>query len=338
MIQATMNGPFSVTVGEAEVPSISGAEVLLRIKRVGVCGSDMQMYHGKHKYATFPVVIGHEACGVIEEIGADVKGFVPGDKVAVQPQLVCGSCYPCLIGRMNVCENLKVRGVHADGFAAEFVAISPGMLHLCPNEMPFDQIVLAEPVAVGVGCVRRGAYKNANIAVLGAGIIGNLIAQTAQQMSGRPVLIADIQQQRLDLAAECGIAHTVNLAKTPLKDAVSEVFGSRKADIIIDAAATRGSFQDAIAAARPSSEVVITGNYKEEMQLEVPLIQRREVNLIGHMMYTPADFARAIESLASGSIKTGALVTGRFPLREMAQAIEYVHDNPASVMKVIMEV
>lgn len=320
------------------MPVIGADEVLLRVTHVGVCGSDMQMYHGKHKYATLPAVIGHEAAGVVEAVGADVTGFAPGDKVAVQPQLVCGTCYPCEIGRENVCESLKVMGVHADGFAAEFVAIKPSMLHHCPADMPLELAVMAEPVAVAVGAVRRGAYEGANIAVIGAGIIGNLIAQVAAHMSGRPVLIADIQEKRLALAKQCGISHTADLTKTSLKEAIAETFGARKADIIIDAAAVRASFQDAIGAARPASQIIITGNYKEEMALEVPLLQRREVDLIGHMMYTPADFALAIDYLAKGIVKADMLITKRYPLDETAEAFTYVDENPADIMKVLIEV
>ena len=338
MKQTVMNAPFTISLCEAPTPVIAADEVLVRITHVGICGSDMQMYHGKHKYAKLPTVIGHEACGIVEAVGETVKGFVPGDKVAVQPQLVCGTCYPCQIGRENVCESLQVRGVHADGFASTFAAIKASMLHLCPADMPLEFAVMAEPVAVAVGAIRRGVYAGANIAVIGAGIIGNLIAQVGEHMSGRPVLIADIQEQRLELARQCGITHTANLTETSLKEAIADVFGTRKADIIIDAAAVRASFHDAIGASRPASQIIITGNYKEEMSLEVPLLQRREVDLIGHMMYTPADFALAIDYLASAVVKVEALIAKRYPLDEMAEAFLYVDQNPADSMKVIIEI
>ena len=338
MKQTVMNAPFTVSLCDALTPVIATDEVLVRITHVGICGSDMQMYHGKHKYAKFPTVIGHEACGIVEAVGETVKGFSLGDKVAIQPQLVCGTCYPCQIGRENVCESLKVRGVHADGFASKFAAIIASMLHHCPVDMPLEVAVLAEPVAVAVGAIRRGMYAGANIAVIGAGIIGNLIAQVGEHMSGRPVLITDVLEQRLELAKRCGITHTANLAETSLKKAIADVFGMRKADIIIDAAAVRASFHDAIAASRPASQIIITGNYKEEMSLEVPLLQRREVDLIGHMMYTHADFALAIDYLARDIIKVKTLITKRYSLDETAEAFQYVDQNPADIMKVIIEI
>jgi len=239
---------------------------------------------------------------------------------------------------MNVCENLRVMGVHTDGFAAVLVALAPKMLHLCPLDIDFDKMILAEPMAVAVGAVRRSSYEGANIAVIGAGIIGNLIAQVAQIYSGKPALITDVQENRLKIARQCGIVHAVNATDRPLKDTIEKIFGHRKADVIIDAAATARTFHESIAAARPASEIIITGNYKEEMAFEVPLIQRREVNLIGHMMYTPDDFAEAVRLLASGDIKTDALVSKSFALSDIAEAFKFVDDNTADIMKVVVEI
>ncbi|MCL2376233.1 MAG: alcohol dehydrogenase catalytic domain-containing protein [Defluviitaleaceae bacterium] len=337
MIQAIMKEPFAIALEEAQAPKPSADEVLVRIARIGICASDMQIYHGKHKYAKMPMVIGHEACGTVEEVGSSVSGFAVGDRVVIQPQLVCGECYPCSIGRMNVCENLRVMGVHTDGFAAALVALAPKMLHICPPDMDFDKAILAEPMAVAVGAVRRASYEGANIAVIGAGIIGNLIAQVAQIYSGKPALITDVQENRLKIAKQCGIVHTAN-ATAPLKDTIEAIFGRRKADVIIDAAATARTFHESIAAARPASEIIITGNYKEEMAFEVPLIQRREVNLIGHMMYTPDDFAEAVRLLAGGDVKTDALVSKSFELNDIAEAFKFVDDNTADIMKVVVEI
>ena len=338
MKKAIFSAPYKIDFQNVDIPSITPDEVLLRIISIGVCGSDIQMYHGLHKYMTYPVVPGHEVSAVVEKVGANVKDFKVGDRVTVEPQIYCGECYPCTIGRFNVCENLKVKGVHADGFAAEYVATEPSYLHHCPADMDFDKITLVEPLAVGVGSVKRAHYKGANVAVIGAGTIGNLIAQSAQALGAGKGLVTDFLDSNLDYAKECGIENCVNTKDIGLAKAIENTFGKRKADVIIDAAATRGSFMSALDASRPSSEIVITGNYKQPMELEIPRLQRREVNLIGHMMYVREDFADAIRFLAKGTVNTNGFVSQRFALNDFDAAFKFIDEHPNDVMKAVIDI
>lgn len=338
MKKAIFTAPYKIEFQDTSIPEIRPDEVLLKIISIGVCGSDIQMYHGRHKYMTYPVVPGHEVSAVIEKVGAQVKDFKVGDRVTVEPQIACGHCYSCSIGRFNVCESLKVKGVHADGFAAEYVAVESSFLHLCPADMDFDKITLVEPLAVGVGSVKRAHYKGANIAVIGAGTIGNLIAQSAQALGAGKVMVTDFLDSKLDYAKQCGIEYCVNTKDIGLTKAIENTFGDRKADIIIDAAATRGSFMSALDASRTSSEIIITGNYKDPMELEVPRLQRREVNLIGHMMYVREDFADAIRFLATGKVNTNGFVSQRFDLKDFDFAFNFIDGHPDDAMKAVIEI
>ncbi|MEM1485385.1 alcohol dehydrogenase catalytic domain-containing protein [Oscillospiraceae bacterium PP1C4] len=338
MKKAVFTAPFTIEFQDVYMPSITPDEVLLRVIGIGVCGSDIQMYHGLHKYMTYPVVPGHEVSAVIEQVGANVTDFKVGQRVTVEPQIACGECYPCSIGRFNVCEHLRVKGVHADGFAAEYMPVEPKYLHLCPDDMSFDLITLVEPLAVGVGSVKRSHYKGANIAVIGAGTIGNLVAQSAQALGAGNVLVTDFTESKLEYARKCGIQHCVNIKDIGLKKAIEDTFGVRKADVIIDCAATRGSFLAALDASRPASEIVITGNFKTPMELEVPAIQRREVSLIGHMMYVREDFADAIRFLSDGTVNADGFITQRFDLNEFDSAFKFIDENPNAVMKAIIDI
>ncbi len=338
MKKAIFTAPFKIGFHETEIPSISDDEVLLKVISIGICGSDIQMYHGRHKYMTYPVVPGHEVGSVIVKVGANVTDFQVGERVSVEPQITCGHCYPCSIGRFNVCESLKVKGVHADGFAAEYAAIEPRFLHHCPGNMDFDLITLVEPLAVGVGSVKRSHYEGANIAIIGAGTIGNLVAQSAQALGAGSVLVTDFVDGRLDFAKACGIQHCANTRDIGLKQAIENTFGERKADVIIDCAATRGSFMSAMEASRPSSEIVITGNYKEPMELEVPRIQRREVSVIGHMMYVREDFADAIRFLSEGKVKTAGFISQRFPFDDFDKAFAFIDEHLNDVMKAVVNI
>ncbi len=324
---------------DVAIPEPGADEVVIQMKRIGICGSDIQIYHGKHKYMTFPVVQGHEGAGIVTKVGTNVKKFKIGDNVTVQPQIFCGKCFPCESGNFNVCENLKVYGVHADGFAAEYFAVDESKVLLLPEQMDFDQGALVEPVAVAVHAAKKGGdIKGANVVVMGAGPIGNLTAQAAKALGAGKVMITDINSKRLDLAKSHGIDFAVNTMEKPLKEAINEYFGSRKADVIIDCAAVKASITEAISSARPSSKVVIVGNFKEPVEIELPMLQRREVDLIGVMMYIREDFEDAIKFMSDGSIKTDGLISDYFNVKEFSKAYEYIDNNSRDVMKVMIKI
>jgi L-iditol 2-dehydrogenase len=337
MLQIKLTAPYTFESAEAERPRPAEGQVLLKVHSIGICGSDIQMYHGRHKYMTYPVVIGHEVSATVEETGPGVKDFAVGDKVTVEPQIFCGKCYPCLTGRFNVCENLKVMGVHRDGFCREYAAVGASYLHLCPSDMKDEWRALIEPLAVGVGSVKRGGDpRGLNIAVVGAGTIGNCAAQAAKALGAAGVLIADISAPKLEFAARCGVEHCADTTKTPLADAVKRAFGMRGADVIIDAVGVPASLSSILGAARRGSVVVVTGNFKEPFSLEVPVIQRQEISLVGHMMYVREDFADAIRFAASGAVKLDGLVTQRFPAADLKGAFEFIDAHPGQVMKAIV--
>ncbi len=339
MLQVKMSEAFKVEYLELPVPEIAADEVLIAMKRVGVCGSDIQIYHGKHKYMKFPVVQGHEGAGIVARLGAQVTGLKIGDKVTVQPQVFCGQCAPCRSGHYNVCKNLKVYGVHTGGMFCEyFVAPASKVLRL-PDTMSFDEGSLVEPVAVATGTIRRcGDLAGKNVAVLGAGTIGNLVAQVAVASGAKKVLVTDINEKRLDIARDCGIHACVNTSEKKLKDVIVETFGDDEADIIIDCAGVKAIFNEAVAAARCSSKLVIVANYKEPVEIELPLLQRREVDMLGIMMYLREDFERAIELISSAAVQTKPLISDHFSLSEVEHVYPYIDGNPEKVMKVVIRI
>lgn len=338
MKKAVLSAPFEIQIQDCAMPEVGPEQVLLRVRRLGICGSDLQMYHGLHRYMTFPVVPGHEVGAEVVKLGASITEFQVGDKVTVEPQVFCGLCEPCRRGRFNVCEQLRVKGVHLDGFAAEYAAVEPKYLHRCPANMDYDSIALLEPLAVGVGAVRRSRFQGANITVIGAGTIGNLTAQAAMALGAANVLVTDVVDSKLAFARSCGIPNCANLKELSLAQAIEEAFGQRRSDVIIDTAATKTVFAQALDASRPSSELVITGNYKQPVELDVTRIQRREVSIIGHMMYVREDFQLAIQMVAERKVKLDGLVTRHFPLKDFGKAMEFADADPAGVMKLMLDV
>jgi L-iditol 2-dehydrogenase len=339
MRQVKMTEAFRMNFLEVPVPEIGEDEVLIRMRRVGVCGSDIQVYHGKHRYMTFPVVQGHEGAGEIAEVGGKVSGLRVGDRVTVQPQVFCGHCAPCRLGHVNVCRNLKVYGVHATGMLSDYFAAPASKVLRLPEGMSFDQGALVEPTAVATGAIRRcGDLAGQNVLVLGAGTIGNLVAQVAGASGAKKTVVTDILPKRLDIARACGIGACVNTRDRKLGELISEQFGDDEADVIIDCAGVKALFNEAAAAARCASKLVVVANHKAPVEVELPLFQRREVDLLGIMMYLREDFQRAIDLIARGAVATAPLITDRFDIRRMEEVYRYIDDNPEKVMKVVIDI
>lgn len=335
MKKAYIKKPFQIETCQEDIPAIREDQVLVKVVCAGICGSDSQTYHGKHKTRNvFPIDFGHEAAGIVVKCGAQVKGLAPGDRVTVEPQQYCGHCFPCRIGRFNVCENLKVTSI----FFREYAAADAYTLHRCPGDMPFERIALAEPLAVAVGSVSRCDVKGMRVCVVGAGTIGNLIAQMAVREGAKDVLITDVLDKKLDYARLCGIPHCANVRETALRNTILSAFGPDMADIIIDAAATAQGFADIMEAARPRSSVVITGNYKEPVSFDVTKIQRQEISLLGHMMYVREHYERAIQLLYRNELYLEGFISQRFDLDHMQEALEYIDQHPGDVMKVMIHI
>ena len=339
---ARLMAPFQIEMQQAPIPEPGPNEVVLKNMYLGICTSDLQIYHGKHAYAAMPVTMGHEEAGLVYKVGENVTDWKPGDRVILQPQLFCGECYPCKTGHFNVCESLKVIGVHVDGCACEYTAVPAWNLHRLPDNVSFREAALIEPIAVGFGVVRRinevTDITGKRVCVVGAGTIGNLVAQACKAMGAGPVMITDILQDKLDLALKCGIDYAENTREQTLAQAIEQCFGADKADIIVDSAANPFVFQSIMDAARKASIVVLSGNYKEPVQLDVTQIQRREITVLGHMMYIRQEFEDGLRHLSLGNLHTEGLITQEWTLDQYAEAFRFIDDHPADVVKMIVKI
>ena len=224
MLQQVMTNPKEITFREVSVPEITAEQVLVKIKRIGICGSDIHVYHGKHPFTSYPVTQGHEVSGEIVKLGENVKGFTVGQKITIQPQVVCGECYPCRHGKYNLCEKLKVMGFQTTGTASEYFAVDAAKVTALPEEMSYDEGAMIEPLAVAVHAVKQcGRCQRVKIAVLGAGPIG-ILGRTDREGTWAPesVMITDVSDLRLEKAKECGVDFCVNTRKKDFGDAMLE--------------------------------------------------------------------------------------------------------------------
>jgi L-iditol 2-dehydrogenase len=335
---ARLAEPEHVVFEDVDKPIPGDTQVLIRVRRIGVCGSDIHAYYGKHPYISCPIVQGHEFSGEIVEMGAGVERYSLGAKVTVMPQLVCGACYPCTHGDYHICNELKVIGCQADGAACEYIAVDQELVVKLPDDMSHDFGAMVEPVAVGVHAVGRlGDVTGRKLLVLGAGPIGNLTAQAALGMGAASVLITDLNAFRLGIARSCGIPHTVDAARQVLEEEIDTCFGPDRADAILECVGAQDTMEQAIALARKGSDIIVVGVFSEKPRVDIGLVQDKELRLIGTLMYQKADYLTAIEMIRSGAVNLDPLITTHFSFPDYARAYKYIEEYGDHSMKVLID-
>lgn len=337
MLQAILEQPQKVVFREVEKPSPKKNEVLVKVKKVGVCGSDVHAYYGKHPYISCPVVQGHEFSGQITEVGSGVSSFKPGDNVTVMPQLVCGKCYNCTHGRYNICNSLKVIGCQAEGAAQEFFVVDEKLVLKLPQDMSYDFGAMIEPLAVGIHAVGRlGDVKGLNLVIFGAGPIGNLTAQAAKGLGAKAVMIVDLSDYRLEIARNCGIDYAVNSSKEDIDAAIGKYFGEDRADAMIECVGVQPTIEQAVKYARKGSDIVVVGVFGQKPQVDIGLVQDKELRLTGTLMYMEQDYIKAIDLISSGKVNLNPLISKYFPFKEYPEAYLFIEKNGEKTMKVLI--
>ncbi len=337
MKQATMTAPGQISVADAAPPPCGPGEVRVRIRRIGVCGSDIHVYHGLHPYTKYPVVQGHEFSGTIETVGPGVEGLREGQKVTALPQIVCGQCGPCRRGDWHICDSLRVRGFQAPGVAQELYTLPAERVVALPESFTFEMGALVEPLAVAVHAVSRaGELAGRRVAVLGAGPIGNLVAQSARAR-GAEVLITDLSDFRLDVARRCGLDHAVRADRVDLSDAAARAFGPEGFDTAFECVGVEATITQAIGSIAKGGTIVVVGVFAQPPRVDLGLVQDRELTLRGTLMYQRADYEQAIAWLADGSIAHEPLLGRHFPLDRYADAYAHIEQAGDQSMKVFID-
>ena len=337
MKQAVMTAPGKIEVREVPAPVPGPGEVLLRIRRIGICGSDVHVYHGRHPYTPYPVVQGHEFSAVVEAVGKGVAGLEPGQKVTALPQIVCGQCPPCRRGDYHICDELKVEGFQADGVAQELFVTAAEKVVPLPEAFSFEQGALVEPAAVAVhAAARAGALDGKNVVVFGAGPIGNLTAQAARS-AGAAVLITDLSDHRLEVARRCGIDRTSNAASEPLGEAAERAFGGAGFDVAFECVGAAATIAAAVAGINKGGLIVVVGVFSKPPTVDVGLIQDHELTVRGTLMYRKEDYEAAIAAIAADRIVAEPLVGKHFDLDGYLQAYQHIAQAGTEAMKVFID-
>ena len=306
-----------------------------RWRRSGCVVSDFHLYDGRHPYAQFPQIQGHEIVGRVEGFGPGYEGpLAVGDRVAVEPLIACGHCYACRRGRYNCCADLKVMGAHVGGGLREFVTVAARQLHPIGG-LPTLAAVLVEPLTVGLQCVvRAGVTAGDTVVVMGAGPIGQAAALSAVDRGGR-VLVVDRVPSRLKLAEHLGAEAAVDSEHEDVSAAIARFTGGDGAPIAIEATGVPELIRLCLDEVAHSGTVVIVGISDLEVAIPVGLFSRKEINILGSRNNTGL-FPAAISLAARYADRLTALVTHTYPLTKTPEAIEYAMHHPQEVAKAVI--
>lgn len=339
MLQQVMTQPGVIEFNEVDIPKPDKDQVLIKIMKIGICGSDIHVYHGKHPFTSYPVTQGHEVSGKIVELGENVTGLEIGQKVTIQPQVVCGKCYPCTHGKYNLCEELKVMGFQTTGVASRYFAVDAEKVTLLPESMSYDEGAMIEPLAVAVHASKQaGDMKGRKIAVLGAGPIGILVAQSVKGMGAESVMITDVSNVRLAKAKECGVDFCVNTKEKDFGEAMIECFGPDKADVIYDCAGNNITMGQAIKYARKGSVIILVAVFAGMAQVDLAVLNDHELDLNTSMMYRNEDYLDAIRLVEEKKVTLKPLISSHFAFQDYLKAYQYIDENRETTMKVIINV
>lgn len=325
-----------LVVKEDAIPEPQQGETLLRIARVGICGTDLHAYRGKQPFFSYPRVLGHELAGFVERVGDEKGPFVPGDPVLVVPYLECGVCIACRSGKGNCCTNMRVLGVHLDGGMREFMIVPTNHL-LSAKGLTLDQAVIVEPLSIGAHAVRRAEPKpSEHVLVIGGGPIGLGIMALAKQRGAR-VIAMDTNEERLAFSQSwANVDYVVNATENP-QEKLAEITDGELAPVVIDATGNQGSMTAAFDYVAHGGRLVYVGLIRSEISFDDPDFHKKEMTLMGSRNATAEDFEAVIQAMKRGMIDADAYITHRADFANATSEFERWLDPSSSVIKAVIE-
>jgi L-iditol 2-dehydrogenase len=330
---AKLYAPGDLRVEEAPVPEAGSGGLTIRVRSCSTCGTDAKIFHHGHHHISLPRVLGHEIAGEVAEVGSGVEGWSPGDRVQVIAAIPCGACYYCRRGQETVCEDLESMGYQYDGGFAEFMRVPRRVLdrdgvNRIPEHVPFEEASLTEPLACVLnGQEIAGVAEGDVVVILGAGPIGCLHVRLARARGAEKVILADVNQTRLDLAARAQPDVMINGATEDPVDAVRKLTDGRGADVVITATGAGQAQEQALEMAARRGRISLFGGLPRDnpiIRFDSNLVHYQELFVLGAYGSAPHHNREALGLISSGAVPVGDLITHRLPLDEVHRAIDTV--------------
>ena len=329
--------PMEMGVAEIEKPVLRAGEVLVKIRYVGFCGSDLNTYLGRNPMVRMPVVPGHEVGAVIEEVGEGVPANLEkGMVVTLNPYTNCGHCASCRNGRYNACEHNETLGVQRQGVMCEY-AVLPWQKIIPAGDIPVRTCALIEPMSVGFHAVARaGVTDSSYVMVIGCGMVG-LGAVMRASLRGAHVIAADIDDEKLALAREAGAAYTVNTMTDDVHAKIQEITGGLGADVVIEAVGSPVTYVMAVNEVGFTGCVTCIGYAKREVAFQTKLFVQKELDIRGSRNATPADFRAVINCINTGRYPVEKFISRVVKPEQAAEAMKEWSENPGKVFRILVE-
>jgi 2-desacetyl-2-hydroxyethyl bacteriochlorophyllide A dehydrogenase len=327
--------PGRFDYSNTEMPTPAEGETLLKIERIGICGTDLHAFEGTQPYFNYPRILGHELAATIVETKA--VGFTAGDKVTIIPYMHCGNCIACNSGKNNCCVNMRVFGVHIDGGMREFVTV-PDHALLKSEGLSIDELALIEPLAIGAHAVKRAAVDSGEfVLVIGAGPIGLGIAQFAR-IAGAQVIVVDVNDDRLQFCTtHLGVKHTINPLKQDVMEALRQITSNNMPTVVMDATGNLKAINNAFAYLAHGGRYVLVGLQKEHISFSHPEFHKREATLMSSRNANVSDFEHVMECIKNGLVQPVNYITHKVAFDEVATQFEsLLHPNSKVVKAVVV--
>lgn len=332
-----IDNPNKIAIREMPMPEVKEGEALLKVKYVGICGADLASYTGNQPFTTYPRIPGHEFSAEIVEIPENDKGFKKGDIVTCNPYFNCGECYSCERGYVNCCTDNQTMGVQRDGAFCEYIAMPVERIY-DGKGLSAQELALIEPFSISQHAVSRAVIKESDsVLVIGAGPIG-LFALLAAKQKCKRIVVADILDNRLDLAKEYGADAVVNTKNESLAEFTEKFTGGRGFDVCIEACGAPETFLGCIDSCTFAGNIILIGNGKRDTTFLHSIILKKELNIHGSRNALKDDFINNIDLVSEGKADVMKMVSGVYNMENAANAFEALKNNNGTIAKLLIKI
>lgn len=323
-------------------PEMEADEVLIQVKACGICGSDVHGVDGSSGRRIPPLIMGHEASGVIAKAGKHVQDFLEGERVTFDSTISCGKCYFCRKGQINLCDNRRVLGVACeehrhDGAFAEYVAVPERILYKLPDDVSFEQAAMVEPVSIAVHAVELTPVSlNDTAVVVGSGMIGLLLIQALRTAGCGRIIAVDIEQRKLELASQLGADDVLRADRVDVPEEVCKLTDNRGAELAFEVVGNTQAVNTAILSLKKGGTLTLIGNLAAHVEIPLQVAISRQITVQGSCA-SCGEYPACLDMIANGKINVDVLISKVAPLTEGAQWFERLYKGEEGLMKVILE-
>ncbi len=337
MKAAVTRGIKTVDIEKVPTPAPAGDEVLIRVLAAGICGGDVRMYDGTFPYLNYPIINGHEFCGIVTAKGDAVAHFSEGDYVTAEPIIPCGKCYACSVGKINCCSELKVLGVHVDGCFAEYICVKANRVYKLPDTIPPEDGCMIEPYGIAMHALNRLQLSPCDkLLIHGAGPIG-LAALDIAKSIGVPVMISDMHQKRLDIAKKLDADRVLAADKCDMAKEVADFTNGQGFPVILEATGVAQVMQSTPNYAANGGRICLAGVTNKTVEFSTMIFCNKELTIFGTRNSTGV-FTPLIEMFAEKKLHPELLRTHVFTMDNYENAIKIASQSTADVCKVVVRI